>query len=459
MKIGLLPLYVKLYDDKLPELRTRMDTFYNAIAKSFEQRGIEVVRSPFCRQAKEFSSSVALFEQNNVDAIVTIHIAYSPSLESIAALSKTKLPIIILDTTETLEFTNKQNPEEIMYCHGIHGVMDMCSMLSRKGKQYAISAGYFGEEKCIDKACGYIRSAIAAKALKGSTVGLIGGAFEGMGDFQLPFSRLKNRFGIKVKEKSQKDMNGYLASITPSQIEEEKKENAGKYILDSSIIEEEYTKSVRCCLAMRKCIEKEGLDAFSVNFTKMNKNFGLNSMPFLEACKAMERGIGYAGEGDVLTAAFTGALIKGYPKASFVEIFCPDWKNDMVFLSHMGEVNYRIAAEKPCIKRAATNYSPGEFPYAGYTRMMGGKGVYLNICVTANDFKLVLARGEMVDYKDDNFEGSMRGWMKTECSTAQFLEQLSINGATHHSVFVYDANIEELKYFGSLLGIETVVIG
>ena len=84
--------------------------------------------------------------------------------------------------------------------------------------------------------------------------------------------------------------------------------------------------------------------------------------------------------------------------------------------------------------------------------------VIVNTCGFIEDSKKesIDAILEMVDYKDDNFEGSMRGWMKTECSTAQFLEQLSINGATHHSVFVYDANIEELKYFGSLLGIETV---
>ena len=41
----------------------------------------------------------------------------------------------------------------------------------------------------------------------------------------------------------------------------------------------------------------------------------------------------------------------------------------------------------------------------------------------------------------------------------EFLEKLSINGATHHSAFVYGAKAEELEYFGKLLGMETVVIG
>ena len=65
----------------------------------------------------------------------------------------------------------------------------------------------------------------------------------------------------------------------------------------------------------------------------------------------------------------------------------------------------------------------------------------------------------MLSYEEDNFAGSMRGWMKpANVTTAEFLEKLSINGATHHSSFVYGATIEELKYFGALLSMKVVVI-
>ena len=181
-------------------------------------------------------------------------------------------------------------------------------------------------------------------------------------------------------------------------------------------------------------------------------------MPFLEACKSMERGIGYAGEGDPLTASFTGALLQGYPESSFVEIFCPDWKNDVLFLSHMGEVNYRVINNKPVINRAKINYAHGCFPYSGAARMKGGKGVFVNICRGVDDYKLVISEAEMVDYKEDNFPGSIRGWMKLGCGCGEFLEKLSMEGATHHSTFVYGANASEIRYFADLLNLETAVI-
>lgn len=459
MRIGLLPLYVKLYDDKLPEMRKRLENFYEEIAQQFEQRGAEVIRSPFCRLENEFAQSVRHFEERQADAVVTLHMAYSPSLESVEVLSGTRLPIVVLDTTQTLEFTNLQDPEEISYCHGIHGVMDMCSMLLRRGKTYAIAAGHYLESDCIDCVCGYVRAAISAKALEKSKVGLVGGAFAGMGDFQVSYEEMKQRFGIEVVQQEAEQLRHLSDGVTQEELQAEKEENSRLYELDQSIRPEEYEASVRSCLALRKCVQEQKLTAFSINFEQMGRDMtGLDTMPFLECCKAMSRGIGYAGEGDALTAAFVGALLSGYPETTFVEIFCPDWKNNMLFLSHMGEMNYRIAATKPRICRAGVNYSPGGFPYAGYARMKGGKGVYVNVSRAKEDYRLTLSPAQMMDFEHDSFGQSMRGWMKPSVGCGKFLEELSRNGATHHSAFVYGADVEELVYFGQLLNLDTVVI-
>ena len=69
----------------------------------------------------------------------------------------------------------------------------------------------------------------------------------------------------------------------------------------------------------------------------------------------MQRGVGYAGEGDAFTASLVGALLKNYKETSFVEIFCPDWKNDALFISHMGEMNYAVADREIELLREAYN--------------------------------------------------------------------------------------------------------
>lgn len=455
MKIGFLPLYIKLYDD-IGINRQRLEETYCEITKLFQQAGLTVVTSDFCRIKAEFEVAVHLFEKENVDAIVTWHAAYSPSLESIEALTKTELPIIVLDTTPTETFGFMQDPEEVNYNHGIHGVMDLCSMLKQYGKQYAIAAGYYKNSDCIERVCRFVRAAAAARKLREMKVGLVGGSFDGMGDFAVTPTEMKERFGVTVQELEPMVLAEAKKEVSAEAIAAEMALDESRYDFCDDVIEDEYKNYMASCLALRACLEKEGCTAFSVNFLNID---GVGTMPFLECCKAMERGVGYAGEGDALTAAFAGALLQVYPETGFVEIFCPDWNNQMLFLSHMGEINYRIADGRPYICRTNSSFIKGEMPYAGYARMKGGKGVYVNISHTQDDFQMLLAETEMVSVSKDNFPRTMRGWMRTgSLTTAQFLEALSQNGATHHSIFVYGAEVEELAYFGKLLNLKTIVI-
>ena len=294
-----------------------------------------------------------------------------------------------------------------------------------------------------------------SEKLSSSKVGLFGGSFDGMGDFKVPFDEMKSRFGITVENVEAETISQIKSTITESDVLKEINEDNLYYDFCDDVVEDEYKEFMLSCLTLRKCIEHKGYNAFSVNFLDVK---ALGTMPFLECCKAMERGLGYAGEGDALTAAFTGALLSAYPETSFVEIFCPDWKNNMVFLSHMGEMNYRIADGKPYICRTNSAYIEGAMPYAGYSKMKAGKGVYVNISRDADDYQLLIAPCEILPAGDDTFKRAMRGWMRPEFkSTSEFLENLSKNGATHHSTFVYGASIEEMEYFGKLLSLKTVV--
>ena len=50
IKIGFLPLYVKLYDDGAPNMRVRIDSFANEILNLLKDKpNLEVVASDVCR--------------------------------------------------------------------------------------------------------------------------------------------------------------------------------------------------------------------------------------------------------------------------------------------------------------------------------------------------------------------------------------------------------------------------
>jgi len=456
MKIGLLPLFIKLYDDIGNADRPTLEPYIEKIAQKFEAKGFEVVRNGFCRIKPEFEEAVAKFESEKADVIVTVHMAYSPSLESIEVLTKTELPIVVLDTTYTPEYNHETHGGFITFNHGIHGVMDMCSMLKRYGKKYAIAAGHSDNSDVIDRVCGYVKAAASAKALSETRVARVGGSFAGMGDFLVPNEEMKERFGVVVDELKPDYLADMVSKVTDSEIDAEVKDNEEKFDFAGDLIEDEYREYLKCCLGMRNCLEDGSYNAFTVNFLQLD---GIGTMPFLEACKAMGRGIGYAGEGDALTAAFTGALMKAYPETGFIEIFCPDWKNDMLLLSHMGEISYSTVKGKPVITRGSGSITKGIQPYKGFAGMKEGKGVYVNISRDVDNFQLFAADCEIVDRQPDEYKTTMHGWLKpTGYTISEFLELHSKHGATHHSIFVYGATKEEMEYFGKLLGMKVVLV-
>jgi hypothetical protein len=73
--VGLLPLYIKLYDDSWPAMRARVDRFSQQIAAALSARGLEVSTAPVCRVAPEFRAAIKGFERVPVDALVTLHFA------------------------------------------------------------------------------------------------------------------------------------------------------------------------------------------------------------------------------------------------------------------------------------------------------------------------------------------------------------------------------------------------
>ena len=121
IKIGLLPLYLKLYDELAPEARIKFSEFNDIISKEFEKRGIEVVNPGICCVEDEFNTAVALFEKEKVDAIVTLHLAYSPSLESSKVLANTKIPIVVLDTTYDFSFSPYENYTPLHHPNEVEG--------------------------------------------------------------------------------------------------------------------------------------------------------------------------------------------------------------------------------------------------------------------------------------------------------------------------------------------------
>ena len=440
MKIGLLPLYLALYDNHCQEAAARARTFIEVIAGELTARGFEVVKSPACRLKQEFADAVKRFEESGCQAIATLHLAYSPSLESVEALAASSLPVVVIDTTPDFAFT----PELTMANHGIHGVQDLCNLLLRHKKPFLISAGHHEHSSCLDHVTRQLRSAQMAYRMTHIRVGKAGGDFAGMGDFRVP----DGTFGMKVVE--------YTDQPEPAEeeIDAEMRLDRQNFRWDESVTEESYRRTMGASLKLRHWLEKEKLDAFTIAFSGIDRAGGWQTVPFLECSKAMARGIGYAGEGDVLTAAATRSLMEIFPESSFTEMFCPDWKNDRIYTSHMGEINLAVCAEKPLLHERKYIFSDTGNPVLATGCFKAGEALLADLAPGPDGtFTLIAAKVEYEVPGQLNNPKANAGWFRPLAGNiGSFLEEYSSHGGTHHLTCCYNGSVKRLREWAHLMG-------
>lgn len=466
-KIGLLPLYLELYDRVIPQLRTKVEEFVRSIKQEFLSRGNDVIIADICRVSKEFKQAITIFEKEDVDAIVTLHLAYSPSLESAYWLAKTRLPILILDTTLFYTLEVSKDSDWIMLNHGIHGVQDLCSILNRLGKKFIIRAGHWEESGVIDQISKDVRSASIRRLIMKSKIGSIGGSFKGMGDFQVAPRNLKKEIGIQTIYTTPESLVNVVPPTYSKEVKSEVEYLLSRYKIelgspnfDKSNLQDSLIKSVRAGIAVRKWIESNKLTGFTMNFTRISRTSGLPTVPFVEAGLAMARGLGYAGEGDVLTSALVGVLASIYKYVTFTEMFCPDWKNEVIFLSHMGEVNIDLLEEAGIVVKDLPfiDISP---PAILCGRLIEGQAMLVNLAPQKESYVLTICLGKIINTNEpDWLKHTIRGWFKPDRSISDLLVLFSKAGGTHHSALVYGGSdiAKEILNFGEIMGWKTILL-
>lgn len=452
-KIGLLALYLKLYDDTQGWLRADIEAFQSQVETTLG-RDMEVVHYPVCRLGDEIQAALAAFEAAGVDAVVTLHLAYSPSLEACGPLGKTTLPILVLDTTPDYAFDAQGGAGRVMQNHGIHGVQDLCSVLRRIQVPYQVFAGHLEHS---DVAARLHRAAVGAmmsRRMRNSRIGRVGDSFTGMGDFFVEEEALQ-ALGITTVPFHFESGRCRLNEVDADAIDTEWKADSARFQVEA-LGGEAYRASAQVGLALRRWVEEEKLDGLTVNFLATDHNPALPVMPFLEMCKCMERGTGYAGEGDVLNAAFVAALMRGFPKTTFSEMFCPNWRDGSVFCSHMGEFNPAVADTPLLLTEMDFSYTSAGNPAALYGCLAGhGNAGFVNLNPLAGGrYVLIAAPGSMLSVPEAPAEmkHTVRGWFAPQVPLAHFLERYSRLGGGHHGAILYEFDPAALASFAHCMG-------
>ena len=456
-KGGLLPLMLELYDRSAPDLKPQQAQFAQQVADMLSHEA-EIAVADVCNTRQQVEAAVHDFEAKDCDAIMVLHLSYAPSLISASALTRTSLPLLLLNTTPAARMGADLTRPDIMANHGIHGAQDLANILLRTGKMYHIVSGHCSDPDVIDRAVRWCRAAMTARFWRRMRVGRIGDPFEGMGDFSVDLTELQTVIGPQVILVPPQEVAELAQQVPAEQVEAEVKADLERFAPVRDLDPEAHAVSARAGLGLRAAVQKHGLDAISMHFMAFNNVPAIGAVPFLGISKLQAEGVGYAGEGDVVCASLVAAMARRFGQAGFTEMFCPDWSGNEVLMAHMGECNPELAAEKPVLKTAPFPYGELGEPVVAVGGMAPGAATLVNLVgIGEGEFRLTVAEVEvtefpLLDLTMPHFK------IRPAVPLGDFLTRYSEAGGSHHLAIVRGHVAEDVIALAELVGLGCVVI-
>jgi L-arabinose isomerase len=252
--------------------------------------------------------------------------------------------------------------------------------------------------------------------------------FKGMGDFSVTKAFLRKALGPQVVQLQPSELVAAKKKVSDKAVSEEMGRSR-RLFSTKGLPEEVFEDAERTYLALREMVAREKLGAFTMNFGDMTC-----APPFYAVSKLMAEGIGYAGEGDVLTASFVAAVRCLEPTTTFTEMFCPDFQGNTIFMSHMGEISPAFAQQKaiPLIEK---DYAFGEGrPAVLLPTVAPGTATHLNLAPVPEGRLRII--GSLVRIPKYGLQPALEAphfRIQPNGTVADFLAGYSEAGGTHHS--------------------------
>jgi L-arabinose isomerase len=342
-KIGLLGLTLEFYERLAPELRPdREQWIRNSVLPALS--GIADVHFPRAAYRREdVEQIVAEFESAGLDAVLVIDLSYSPSLVSVPALRRTRLPILVWNTQELFAVNRDFSATQMVGNHGVHGTQDLANTLLRSGTAFEYVTSHLSDPGGLQALDDFFAAASAVRGLARCRAGLLGHPFPGMGDLAVDATHLAATLGCQSVPLSVEDYHSHADAATSEGAQALCAQYREAYAVAADVAQQDLEVTARAELSLRSLVAEQRLDAVSFQFLALGEDPRTMTLPFVGISRLMAEGVGFAGEGDLIGAAGTWLLNRLCPPASFTEIFTIDFAGNALFLSHMGEANPAMA--------------------------------------------------------------------------------------------------------------------
>ena len=430
---------------------------------------VRIVFKPTVKTSEEIYSvcQEANVANNCIGIIAWMH-TFSPAKMWIGGLKILQKPMLHLHTQFNRDIPWESIDMDFMNLNqSAHGDREFGFMMSRMRINRKVVAGHWQDIEVIEQINKWTRTAAAWHDWQGAKFVRFGDNMRNVAVTEGDKVEAEIKFGYSVNTYGVGDLVKVINETSEKAIDKLVQEYADAYTLSSSLHKgKEQHQSLREAakieIGLQRFLKEGNFKGFTDTFEDLH---GLVQLPGIAAQRLMEKGYGFAAEGDWKTAALVRAMkVMGSGLEggnSFMEDYTYHFEpgNEMVLGSHMLEICPSIANGKPTCEIHPLGIGGKADPVRLVFNVSGGPALNVSMIDMGNRFRLLVNTVEAVKPKNKlpKLPVARVLWkpypdMRTAC-TAWILA-----GGAHHTCFSQNLTTEYLEDFASIAGIEYVLI-
>ena len=452
-KVGLLALSLELYETLAPELREDRERWVRQSVLPAMEKEFDVLFGKAVYSRETIRNEVRRFESEDVDALIILFLCYSPSQTALPALVETRLPIVIWNTQELYAVDETYDNAALFANHGVHGSHDLGNLLNRYGVPYKIFTSHISDPDPFAGMREILQAQRVVTDLGRSKFALMGYPFPAMGDFAADVSELVAKFGAEFGIVPVEEYITRSAEATIGEVSELVAEYKTKYDVSPDLTEKDLDVTARAEIALRGIVSSRNLQGLTYQFTALGDDSRTSTVPFVGISRMMGEGIGFGGEGDVVSTMGTWIFQQLTGAASFSEIFTTDYAGEALFFSHMGEMNAAMARKDrkiPLVARPEPITRTRDRQLALVTSLEKGEATFCALTIDYNagdNYKIITAHGEIEDFGPLPQLAVPHFKFRPDLPVREFLNRYVELGGPHHNAVCFGDASDILRAF------------
>ena len=455
-KIGLLGLMTDGYEATFPGFIERQTKYAEELVKTLTPVA-DVTFAGIGLNRASIEEIVARYNRESLDGILIVLLAYSQGAYLVRALELNRLPIALAVVQPDQEVLDDWEELDLTLNQGVHGAQDNSNVINRCGYPCEFFAGNRTEKPFLDFVEDFAKACYTRTRLKAMKVGVFS-RMCGMGDILSDDLAFFHKIGPEICHDTIGSVVSRMEKVSDRDIEAQIKLDYERFDVDPKLSHESHAIAVREYFGFKHYLEEKGYQAFTAHFDQFADDGRWRQLPLYAASNLMAEGYGYAAEGDFMCASMVSAAHAiGNNDANFTEMYTMDFVKKAICFCHAGEGNWATHRKDMKVRLIDRYLGEGGLenpPTHIFTPEVGPATLTSLVSINGNQFRLVLATGEILPKSDLRCCEMPYIFWRPDCGVAACVEGWIRNAGTHHEVINIGNVARRWQFLTRMLNIE-----